>query len=195
MTDLQDEAKKQTVAQKKTNKVVSGSVHSATAQSILHQRAQLLAQTEDKESYQDLFQYLRFQLGSKENYGIPYSSLLNIVFKPKIVSLPSSPDFIVGVLHQHGELLAVLDMKYFLGIDEAYSKDYWVLIVKKDHLKMGFLVDSVIGNDFYTEDQITPPLPSKEIKKIDYIKGILEGQVSMLNMDIIFNDEDILIRT
>jgi purine-binding chemotaxis protein CheW len=167
-------------------------------QEALHQRAQLLAKETAEISRANYAQYLRFRLGAQENYGIPYKYLVGTIQLEHITPLPGVAVFVKGVVNLHSEILAVFDLKYFFGLeaatDEKQNINYWILIIQSQGLKLGFLVDEVIGNEDYIPEELEAALPSANVQKIEYVQGILKNQVTIINIEEILRDKDLRIK-
>ena len=55
-----------------------------------------------------------FQLGN-ETYGVPITSLHEIVRVPEITAVPDAPDYIEGVINLRGKIVSVIDLRKRFG--------------------------------------------------------------------------------
>jgi purine-binding chemotaxis protein CheW len=55
-----------------------------------------------------------FQIG-RETYGVPITSLHEIVRVPEITAVPGAPDYMEGVINLRGKIVSVLDLRKRLG--------------------------------------------------------------------------------
>ena len=55
-----------------------------------------------------------FQLGH-ETYGVPITSLHEIVRVPEITAVPDAPDYIEGVINLRGKIVSVIDLRKRFG--------------------------------------------------------------------------------
>jgi purine-binding chemotaxis protein CheW len=165
-------------------------------QYILRQRAAAVAgedeQDHDEEKFED---YLRFRLGSTEEYGIPYHYLDEVLYISSIARIPCTPAHIAGVINRRGEMLTVLDLQPFFQFkrDQEFDDDARVIVISGHNLKVGILADAVISNDQYDPEVLAPPLKSGGVMNLDYVDGICDGKVTMLNVQKLLVDSSIIV--
>jgi purine-binding chemotaxis protein CheW len=83
-----------------------------------------------------------FQVG-RETYGVPITSLHEIVRVPEITAVPDAPDFMEGVINLRGKIVSVLDLRKRLGEAEAApSRRNRILVVEHNGRLAGLIVDS-----------------------------------------------------
>src|SRR5579863_7315610 len=83
-----------------------------------------------------------FKVGC-ESYGVPITSLHEIVRVPEITAVPDAPDYVEGVINLRGKIVSVLDLRKRLGeITVAPSKRNRILVVEHRGRLCGLIVDS-----------------------------------------------------
>jgi purine-binding chemotaxis protein CheW len=83
-----------------------------------------------------------FKVG-RETYGVPITSLREIVRVPEITVVPDVPDYIEGVINLRGKIVSVLDLRKRLGeATVAPSKRNRILVVEHRGRLCGLIVDS-----------------------------------------------------
>jgi purine-binding chemotaxis protein CheW len=83
-----------------------------------------------------------FQIG-RETYGVPITSLHEIVRVPEITSVPGAPDYMEGVINLRGKIVSVLDLRKRLGESPvAPSKQNRILVLEHKGKLSGLIVDS-----------------------------------------------------
>jgi purine-binding chemotaxis protein CheW len=83
-----------------------------------------------------------FKVG-RETYGVPITSLREIVRVPEITAVPDAPDYVEGVINLRGKIVSVLDLRKRLGeIAIAPSKRNRILVVEHRGRLCGLIVDS-----------------------------------------------------
>jgi len=83
-----------------------------------------------------------FKVG-RETYGVPITSLHEIVRVPEITAVPDAPDFMEGVINLRGKIVSVLDLRKRLGEPEAVSnRRNRILVVEHKGRLSGLIVDS-----------------------------------------------------
>lgn len=89
------------------------------------------------------FQLVAFKL-NREEYGVSILYVQEIKRLTDITRVPYTPDFIKGVINLRGSVLPVIDLKKRLGLlDEPYSEDTRIIIVKVEEISIGMIVDAV----------------------------------------------------
>ena len=83
-----------------------------------------------------------FRVG-RETYGVPITSLHEIVRVPEITAVPDAPDYIEGVINLRGKIVSVLDLRKRLGVGEAApTRRNRILVVEHKGRLSGLIVDS-----------------------------------------------------
>jgi purine-binding chemotaxis protein CheW len=83
-----------------------------------------------------------FKVG-RETYGVPITSLHEIVRVPEITAVPDAPDFMEGVINLRGKIVSVLDLRKRLGEPGAVSsRRNRILVVEHKGRLSGLIVDS-----------------------------------------------------
>jgi purine-binding chemotaxis protein CheW len=87
-------------------------------------------------------QFVGFTLG-RETYGIPLTSLQEIVRVPEITAVPDSPDFLEGVINLRGKIVSVFDLRKRFGKPATpLARRSRVLVVGHRGRLAGMIVDS-----------------------------------------------------
>jgi purine-binding chemotaxis protein CheW len=83
-----------------------------------------------------------FQVG-RETYGVPITSLHEIVRVPEITTVPDAPDFMEGVINLRGKIVSVIDLRKRLGEKKVTStRKNRILVVEHRGRLSGLIVDS-----------------------------------------------------
>lgn len=83
-----------------------------------------------------------FQVG-RETYGVPITSLHEIVRVPEITAVPDAPDFMEGVINLRGKIVSVIDLRKRLGEKKVDTgKRNRILVVEHKGRLSGLIVDS-----------------------------------------------------
>ncbi len=83
-----------------------------------------------------------FQVG-RETYGVPITSLHEIVRVPEITPVPDAPSHMEGVINLRGKIVSVIDLRKRLGQAEiAHSGRNRILVVEQNGRLCGLMVDS-----------------------------------------------------
>ena len=88
------------------------------------------------------FHIVGFQVG-RETYGVPITSLHEIVRVPEITAVPDAPNYMEGVINLRGKIVSVIDLRKRLGETQVVnSKRNRILVVEHNGRLCGLIVDS-----------------------------------------------------
>jgi purine-binding chemotaxis protein CheW len=83
-----------------------------------------------------------FQVG-RETYGVPITSLHEIVRVPEITAVPDAPTYMEGVINLRGKIVSVIDLrKRFAEKNAGSSRQNRILVVEHNGRLAGLIVDS-----------------------------------------------------
>ena len=83
-----------------------------------------------------------FQVG-RETYGVPITSLHEIVRVPEITAVPDAPDYMEGVINLRGKIVSVLDLRKRFGKTAgAFQRGSRILVVEHKNRLAGMIVDA-----------------------------------------------------
>ncbi len=89
--------------------------------------------------------FLEFVL-ENQDYAISVNSVYNISQPHKIVRVPRTPNFVLGVTHYRGYIFTVIDLKCLFGISNAPLDKYQLTInVCVENSFYALLTDNVLG--------------------------------------------------
>jgi purine-binding chemotaxis protein CheW len=83
-----------------------------------------------------------FQVG-RETYGVPITSLHEIVRVPEITAVPDAPEYMEGVINLRGKIVSVIDLRKRLGEKKiSGSRRNRILVIEHKGRLAGLIVDS-----------------------------------------------------
>jgi purine-binding chemotaxis protein CheW len=83
-----------------------------------------------------------FQVG-RETYGVPITSLHEIVRVPEITAVPDAPDYMEGVINLRGKIVSVIDLRKRLGEKKiTCNRRNRILVVEHHGRLAGLIVDA-----------------------------------------------------
>ena len=98
-----------------------------------------------------------FQVG-RETYGVPITSLHEIVRVPEITAVPDAPDYLEGVINLRGKIVSVMDLRKRFGEKEAVlKKQNRILVLEHGGRLAGLIVDSASEVLKIPTDAVEPP--------------------------------------
>ncbi|MFW5800320.1 MAG: chemotaxis protein CheW, partial [Spirochaetota bacterium] len=94
------------------------------------------------------FQYAEFKIGTN-TYGINIAKVKEFIRVPEFSPLPKSHFSVPGVFKLRSDVIMLVDLAKYLGIDNKQTpKKRLVIVTEFNGLYTGFLVDKI--NDIYT---------------------------------------------
>jgi purine-binding chemotaxis protein CheW len=83
-----------------------------------------------------------FKVG-RETYGVPITSLHEIVRVPEITAVPDAPDYLEGVINLRGKIVSVMDLRKRFGEKQTgLKRQNRILVVEHSGRLAGLIVDS-----------------------------------------------------
>ena len=83
-----------------------------------------------------------FKVG-RETYGVPITSLHEIVRVPEITAVPDAPEYLEGVINLRGKIVSVMDLRKRFGEKQTTLKrQNRILVVEHAGRLAGLIVDS-----------------------------------------------------
>ena len=121
-----------------------------------------------------------FRVGT-ELFGVPISTVQEIVRVPVIARIPQAPDFVKGVINLRGRVITVVDIRTRMGQAspaadardaEEQAKKARVLVVEAEGRLVGVIVDEVAEVLRLAAAQVDPPPPMVAGLSNQYLKGV-----------------------
>jgi purine-binding chemotaxis protein CheW len=115
---------------------------------------------------------------------------------PKITPVPRVPAWVRGVTSLRGDILSVIDMRMFLGLEASSSHSARMLVVRllNEDFATGLLVDGVDRIVSVSPDQITPAESPLDGPLAPYLTGLCEieeRRVGVLDLDQLLRSAEI----
>jgi purine-binding chemotaxis protein CheW len=164
-------------------------------QKILHARARSLAASGKAEATPPHLhlEVVEFVLGS-EHYGIESSHIREIYPLNEFTPLPCTPSFVLGLVNVRGQILSVINIKKLFDLPEkGLTNLNKVIIIRANHMELGILADAILGVRCLAREKLHPALPTHTGIREQYVKGITEDPLVVLNVERIGSDEKILV--
>lgn len=126
---------------------------------------------ERREVKEEMVPLIIFRL-SREWYGVEMPDVKEVIKVGPITYLPSSPEYIAGIVNLRGNILSVTDLKAILGLPHEEQTDKArILAIQSGMLATGFLVDEVVESIEVPKSKIASPLLTIQSERVKYIKG------------------------
>lgn len=138
----------------------------------------------EEQSQKKLLRVLVFSLG-KENYCLDIRQAKEVMKMPETTRVPNVPAFVIGAANLRGEIISILDLHYFFGLEpQGKSQEVRVIVTDLSGEAVGLRVDRVQDTIGIDETEIQAPLATLKGKLANYTKG----QVTRGNDILVFLD-------
>jgi len=161
---------------------------------ILKTRAQALAKEPMKEDASaEQLEVIEFLLGP-ERYGIETRYIREVYPLRDLTPLPCTPPFVAGVVNVRGAILSLIDLKAFFGLPKKELTDLnKVVVIQNRDMEFGLLADEVPGVQRFYAASIQLSLPTLTDIRAEYLKGVTEDRLIILDAEKILSDKKIIV--
>ncbi|MFZ1138737.1 MAG: chemotaxis protein CheW [Candidatus Sulfotelmatobacter sp.] len=139
-----------------------------------------------------------FKVG-RETYGVPITSLHEIVRVPEITAVPDAPDYLEGVINLRGKIVSVMDLRKRFGDKQAtIRKQNRILVVEHAGRLAGLIVDSASEVLKIPADAVEAPPAVFQEGGLNCVTGLgkVAGRlVVLLDMSKLLAPESLQIKT
>ena len=161
----------------------------ADATRVLRARAQALARTpESPPPAGTVLELLEFRLAT-ERYALESRYVQEVHPLRDLTPLPGTPRFVLGIVNVRGRVLPVVDLKKLFELPEQGLTDlHRVILVRGHDLEFGLLADVIVGVRQLSAASLQPSLPTLTGIRADYLMGISDESLVVLNLGRILSD-------
>lgn len=161
---------------------------------ILRARAKALARPPVRSTTGEAtLELLEFRL-AQEQYALETRYVREVYPLKNLTPLPSTPPFVAGIVNVRGRVLPVLNLKRFFGLpDNGLTDLHRVILVSGHDLEFGLLADVSVGVRTIPAGSLQPSLPTLTGIGAEYLKGVTEGRLIVLDMERILTDRRIIV--
>jgi len=161
---------------------------------ILIKRARILAgEISAEEQRKEASQIVEFILAG-ERYGIEAIYVREIFPLKDLTPIPCTPSFVAGVINVRHRIVSVIDIKKFFNLPESGITELnKVIILETDDMEVGILADSITGMAGIDINSLEALLPGLTDIGTEYLKGIAEGPLVILDGEKILSDKKLVV--
>jgi len=163
---------------------------------ILRRRARELAKAPDAEmGGTRLMEILEFSLGP-ERYAFETSFVREVFPLTEITPLPGVPPYILGVVNVRGRILSVMDIRRLLDFaNVGLTNLNKAIILHNGDMELAVLADEVAGVYAIDGDEGQRALATLSGRREEYLKGVTQDRVVVLDAEKLLASEDLLVRS
>ncbi|HEY4079588.1 MAG TPA: chemotaxis protein CheW [Burkholderiaceae bacterium] len=161
---------------------------------LLRKRADELARSGSPENVQALEPFVHVRLGRSEEYGLPHRHVDEVVAVTSIARVPCAPPSIAGVINRRGQMLPVVDLQHFFGIESDVARGanagaaIDIVVISAGTVSVGIRVDELLGVSEYRSDELSSVLASQGPLDRSHVVGLLKGRITILHIERILHD-------
>ena len=117
-----------------------------------------------------------------ERYGIPLSTVKEVIGLTSIMPLPHVPDFFKGLINLRGRIISVIDLRIKLGLpsSEYIPKKTSIIITDVNELTIGTIVDNVEEVVGFDCKQVENNIDISSSVHRNYILGVAKAKENKL---------------
>lgn len=134
-----------------------------------------------------------FQLEDEE-YGIPVQQVQSIEKVEHITRVPRTAPYIKGVINLRGVVTPIIDLRSRFGLEPLKdSESSRMIIVSKEDIEVGFIVDAANDVLDLSAETIEPPPEVVGAIEVGYIEGVAKLEkrlIVMIDLEEILKVED-----
>ncbi len=160
---------------------------------ILRERARQISREPEREEIREYLEVTEFQL-AYEKYAIESEYIREVHSLKDFTPIPCTPAFVFGIINVRGKIISVIDFKKFFDLPEKGLPDFnKVIILQSWENEFGILADSIIGTRSIPINKIQPSLPTLTGVREEYLKGVFEDRIVVLDAQRILSDKKIIV--
>ncbi len=135
-----------------------------------------------------------FQLKDEE-FGVPVQQVGSIERMQHITRVPSTPDFVKGVINLRGVVTPIIDLRTRFDLEsKEHDESTRIIIVHYNDMEVGLIVDSANDVIDIPKEAIEPPPEVVGTVEAEYIQGVAKLErrlLILLNLQKVFSSEEV----
>jgi purine-binding chemotaxis protein CheW len=163
------------------------------AERTLHERARKLARPAQQRPDAEQIELLEFRL-ARERYAVESRHVQGVYPLRDLTPLPGTPPFLLGLVNVRGRILPVFDLRKLFELPEQGLTDmHRIVLVRGNDLELGLLADVIVGVREMARESLQPSLATLTGIRAQYLLGVTDQHLIVLDLDRILADPRILI--
>jgi len=160
---------------------------------ILEERARVLSVAPEREDVGERVQVVPLIIDG-ETYGVDASQVQEIQPLRGLVPVPSTPEFVAGVMNIRGTIYSVVHLRRFLGLPDAENGNpAKVALVSAAGLTIGVLADEVSDVRSVPLQDIDPAPATTAGVREEYVRGVTPDMVLILDLNAVLGDRRMIV--
>lgn len=131
---------------------------------------------------------------ASERYAVESAFIREICPLHELTNVPCAPAFVLGIINVRGQILSVIDIKKFFALPEKGITDLnKVIILSLGGMEFGLIADAIAGVKHINEAGIGAALPTITGIGAQYIKGVTEERLVIIDAEKLLTDKGIIV--
>lgn len=143
----------------------------------------------------DTLRVLAFSL-DKENYCIDITQAREVFTPGSVTRVPNTASFVKGVTNLHGDIIPLVDIRFFLGLAGSdVTHNAKAIVAEIEGGFVGVVVDKIFAAREIEKSSIQPPLATLKGRVLDFTIGQIEnenGIIALLDLKKILGSEEFI---
>lgn len=164
-------------------------------QALLAARARALAALAPKQAApdEDMLEVLVFRCGG-ERYAFETAHIAHVCPKLPITRIHGTPNYVVGVVAQEGEVISVIDLRSLLALPVASLVDQEAIVVlRNEAMEFGVLADEILGVERHRASSLEQELPALPGAAQACLVGITSDRTAILDARVLLADPALVV--
>jgi len=119
---------------------------------------------------------------SEQEFGVDIQSVREIKGSQETTTLPNTPPYVLGAINLRGQIIAVYDLRYLLGIGKTeVGSVHVIVVVEIGDRCLGLLADSV--SDILTLDTSEiRQAPATSVTQDQFLTGLIAREKNLVSI-------------
>ncbi|MBI4665177.1 MAG: chemotaxis protein CheW [Nitrospinae bacterium] len=132
-----------------------------------------------------------------EGYAVDLNLILEFTNLKSLMPVPCCPPHVIGNMNQRGDILTIIDIRGFLGLQAPPAGlDTKVMVVKAGELNVGVIVDEARDVVYLRPSETLPAPMGREAGQEEYLTGVFqikEGMVLIIDLEKMLEKGDLVV--
>lgn len=161
---------------------------------LMRERARELAvESAAEEKTAETIDVVEFEL-AHEKYGIRSSWVKEVFPLRDLTPIPCTPSYIMGITSIRGQIVPVMDIRRFFDLpSRGITNLNRLMIIRGEGMQIGVLADAIESVRELREKDIREKPGVRSDRRHDYIQGVTEDHLIILDAKKLLNDPDIVV--
>lgn len=159
---------------------------------IFARRAEEMAQSELNLEDDHSFEVVAFDI-EDEHYAVEMKYVTEILPPRQITRVPGVASFVLGVVSRRGEIMSVVDLGRFLGVERGTRRIADLILVSTQQMTVALAASCIQGIARIPQSDFQGLPAQLSGEQARFTQGVFKGGVALLNVEEILSAEKLII--